>query len=365
VKIVKKVSPLLKSFIVISFLTLSLRTQANPIDDYLRTVEKDFDLAPLAKRYGIVSKYLNLTYLCSLKSGDELDNNQLTSKVGPASLKCKGEKVTPIYYNQTNPLALAISLGKRELVSKFLSVVEDVNDKALVVWGYRQIYTLAHVALDPRYPEVSRNVPLEDRLEIIDELARKGANFNKIIKWGGYKNPPLAAGEPSSSHLKNVIDHVRARALLYGADPNIKGSCFWGINLKKELDLLSLTISYYIEKENVGASLNPKEEVMAPLNMFMLRKEDFNLDTLLKKIARGRLKKQKIEDKIQSFNSKIDSLRSKKTMNSKIKKQFLKTKVYALKEYVKNLNRKLNPHYKYLRDIVFEEPPVKIGSWNK
>lgn len=182
-------------------------------------MEKEFDSAAPAKRYGIVSKYLNLTYLCSLKSGDELDNTQLTSKVGPASLKFKDEKITPIYYNQTNPLALAISLGKRNLVSKFLSVVEDVNDKALVVWGYRQIYTLPHVALDPRYPEVSQNVPLEDRLEIIDELAKKGADFNKIIKWGGYKNPPLAAGDSSSFHLEDVLDPLRARALLYGAEP--------------------------------------------------------------------------------------------------------------------------------------------------
>ncbi|MBX9620460.1 MAG: hypothetical protein K2X28_00255 [Alphaproteobacteria bacterium] len=354
----KKNNPFLKSFIVISFLASSLRIQANPIDDYLLAVEREFDSAPLAKRYGIVSKYLNLTYLCSLKNGDELDNNQVTSKVGPASLKCKDDKITPIYYNQTNPLALAISLGKRDLVSKFLSAVEDPNDKALAVWGWRQIYTLAHVALDPQFPEVSRNVPLEARLEIIDALAEKGANFNKIIKWGGYKNPPLAGGEPSSWHLKNVIDHLRARALLYGADPSLGGSCFYRINLKEEFNLLSLTISYYIEKEKVGANLSPTEEVMAPLNMFILRKEDLNLDSLLKKIAKRRLKKEKLEDKIQSFNSKIDSLRNKNSIKSEIKKKFLKTKVHALKKYVKNLNRKLNPHYKYLRDIVFEESPV-------
>ncbi|MDI9638709.1 hypothetical protein QM565_23605 [Geitlerinema splendidum] len=353
-------NPLLKSFVVISFLISTLKAQASPIDDYLLTVEKDFDSAAPAKRYGIVSKYLNLTYLCSLKSGDELDNNQLTSKVGPASLKCKDEKITPIYYNQTNPLALAISLGKRDLVSKFLSVVEDPNDKALVVWGYRQIYTLAHLALDPQYPVVSQNVPLENRLEIIDELAQKGANFNKIIKWGGYKNPPLAAGYISSFHLKNIFDHVRARALLYGADPSLEGSCFGGINLKKELNLLSLIISYYIEKEKVGASLNPTEEVIAPLNMFISRKKDLNLDKLLEKITKGRLKKQKLEDKIQFFDSQIDTLRSKKTKKSKIKKQLLKMKVCTLKKYVKNLNRKLNPHYKYLRDIVFESSSKEV-----
>ncbi|MBY0273260.1 MAG: hypothetical protein K2X02_07670 [Alphaproteobacteria bacterium] len=361
----KKINLLLKSFILISFLISTLKTQADPIDDYLLTVEKDFDSAPLAKRYGIVSKYLNLNYLCSLKSRDELDNNQLTSKVGPASLKYKDEKITWVYYNQTNPLALAISLGKRDLVSKFLSVVEDVNDKALVVWGYRQIYTLAHVALDPRYSVVSQNVPLENRLEIIDKLAKKGADFNKIIKWGGYKNPPLAAGDSSSFHLEDVFDPLRARALLHGANPSLRGSCFGGINLKEELNLLSLTISYYIEKEKESASLNPTEEVMAPLKMFMLRRKDFNLDKLLEKIAKGRLKREKLEDKIQVLDSRIDILRSKKTKKSKIKKQLLKMNMYMLKKNVKILNRKLNPHYKYLRDIVFESSPKEVTKTAK
>ncbi|MCI5057568.1 MAG: hypothetical protein MRY83_15755, partial [Flavobacteriales bacterium] len=301
-------------------------------------------------------------YLSSLKSEDELDHNQLTSEVGPASLKYKIENITYVYYNQTNPLALAISLGKRDLVRKFLSVVEDVNDKALVVWGYRQIYTLAHVALDPRYPEVSQNVPLEDRLEIIDELAKKGADFNKIIKWGGYKNPPLAGGDSSSFHLEDVLDPLRARALLYGANPSLRGSCFYGVKLEEELNLLSLTISYYIEKEKEGASLNPTEEVMAPINMFMLRKKDFNLDKLLEKIAKGRLKREKLEDKIQDLDSQIDILRSKKTMKSKIKKQLLKINMYMLNKNVEILNRKLKPHYKYLRDIVFEASPEEVTA---
>jgi len=344
---VKKVNPLLKSFIVISFLTSSLRTQANPIDDYLITVEKDFDSAPLAKRYGIVSKYLNLTYLCSLKSGDELDNNQLTSKVGSASVRYRDEKITAIYHNQTNPLALAISLGKRNLVSKFLSVVEDANDKALAVWGYRQIYTLAHVALDPQFPEVSRNVPIEARLEIIDALAEKEANFNKVIKWGGYKNPPLAAGYPSGFQLKDVFDHVRAQALLYGADPSLKGSCFYGINLKEEPNLLSLTLRYYIEKMKAGANLNPTKEVNACLKSFMLRKKGLNLDTFLKEIDEVRLKKLKLEDNVQYFNSQINILNCEKTKESERKVAFLQTEIDKLQKDIKALNRKLNRHYKY------------------
>ncbi|MBL8676994.1 MAG: hypothetical protein JNJ47_06210 [Alphaproteobacteria bacterium] len=104
---------------------------------------------------------------------------------------------------------------------------------------------------------------------------------------------------------------------------------------------------------------------MALLNMFMLRREDFNLDKLLEKIAKRRLKKQKLEDKIQFFDSQIDSLRSKKTKKSKIQRQLFKTKVYMLKRYVKNLNRKLNPHYKYLRDIVFESSPEELTETAK
>jgi len=74
--------------------------------------------------------------------------------------------------------------------------------------------------------------------------------------------PPLAAGYPSGRPL-DIMTQLRARGLLYGADPT-KITPFWnGLDLKEEKLLGDFTLSYYIEKAEAGVKLSPTTEVMA------------------------------------------------------------------------------------------------------
>lgn len=126
--------------------------------------------------------------------------------------------------NKTHPLALAIVLGDESAVTKFTTVIDDVNDPELAVWGYRQPYTLAHLVLDPAYPNCCYNdVPLSTRLAILIRFGQLGLNFNKIYDEGliGVStNPPLLLKEVS--HRGD--DRLQAYALFFGADPSQNGS---------------------------------------------------------------------------------------------------------------------------------------------
>jgi hypothetical protein len=124
-------------------------------------------------------------------------------------------------------LSLAISLGKPGIVEDFIKCVDDINGEKLDVFGYRQPYTVAHVAMHPNYilsNHISETfdpagASLHDRLKIIHLLGQKGADFNIIRENNGYKYHPLQLGSHSGTCILNdVADGFRARGLLYGAD---------------------------------------------------------------------------------------------------------------------------------------------------
>ncbi len=50
-------------------------------------------------------------------------------------------------YASENTLSLAIRVGQAGQVANFLSAVPDINSELLHIWGYRQIFNIAHVAL--------------------------------------------------------------------------------------------------------------------------------------------------------------------------------------------------------------------------
>jgi hypothetical protein len=69
-------------------------------------------------------------------------------------------------------------------------------------------------------------------LHIIDILIQKGINFDIVPLTERYKNPALAAGNPSGREIRapfieengdltyqNIADELRVRALLAGATP--------------------------------------------------------------------------------------------------------------------------------------------------
>ncbi len=151
------------------------------------------------------------------------------------------DEIGGIKYARNNLLSLAIRAGNPRMVENFLSAVPDMNSESLFVWGYRQIYNIAHVVLDPiayRHDTVA----LSTRLVIVDLVARKGADFNwkhPYMDVDIYENPPLSAGEPRGCHSQHIND-LRARALLWGADPCLKGSSFGGLETDKNVYALAL-----------------------------------------------------------------------------------------------------------------------------
>lgn len=205
---------------------------ANNTEKYLQMVEREFDEADSrTAKFKVVSQPVNkqaLTLPC--EDFEKNHKEALSRKVGPHPFTFEtekdGRKEQHINFNKTNPLMLAISLGDIGRVSKFLTVVDNVNDDLFTAWGYRQPYYVSHMALDPHYPSEEK-VSLSTRLAIITLLGEKGADFNKLpgfFRTGIYDNPPLIVPGLDGSHTNDETDKLMARALLFGADPLVQGS---------------------------------------------------------------------------------------------------------------------------------------------
>ncbi len=136
-----------------------------------------------------------------------------------------------------------------------MSAVTDINSELLHTWGYRQPYSIAHVVLCP-YASEER---LSDLLKIIDLVAGKGADFSwepPSTEVGIYTNPPLIAEGPLSLYSKHT-DSLRARALLWGADPCPEGRCFPISGLEYSRKLYTLALDYYYSLTRSGATPRP------------------------------------------------------------------------------------------------------------
>ncbi|MCE2951488.1 MAG: hypothetical protein ACK5TR_03665 [Alphaproteobacteria bacterium] len=185
--------------------------------DYLKEVKEEFHaLKDKASKQALVIRRLDEETLWEATSLQTLNRSALYLSETPTPLELM---------NSTHALALAIWAGDVSLVRAFLSVIDDVNAEILRIWGYRQWYTMGHLAADPQFfaPPLP-GVKNEAWLEIMDLLAAKGANF-QIVYNGLYANPALAAGAPSGRELPEG-DARRARLLLHGADPTFVGSSF-------------------------------------------------------------------------------------------------------------------------------------------
>lgn len=263
------------------------QAQADPTEDFLESVARKFKAATTPRRkYDLISQPVNLGYLRSLPSFSQLSKKELRKNVSSDPIAyTDAAGIKKINCNKTTPFSLAVSLGRDDLVQEFMTVVPDVNHPELTGWGDRQPYTAAHMALDPRHPIASCDILLENRLRIIDLLGDAGVDFNAIVLhqiMGVYRNPPLVAGALSGRQLP-IMPHLRARALLYGADPSKMGSIFNGWQLEIEHQVMNLALDY-IQGAKDGAALRPVPEVMDALRLLATSKS-LNLDERVPKIS--------------------------------------------------------------------------------
>ena len=264
--------------ISISMICGAQEARAGIWDDYLAQVEGEFDRASTPqKKYEIISSPFNREHLRGLKSVSEIDPVKLRQDVGKGAFSFHtSEGKEKLNVNKMTALNLAISLGNVSVVRNFLSVVSDINADELTSWGYRQPYYPAHFALHPEYP--SSSTPNSGaQLEIIDLLAEKGADFNTIFphrEIGVYLNPPLSAGGSSGSVKYEDKNRLQARALLYGANPELRGSSFCGVELiyrsRVYAPVTKNTLLYYYEvvKARGIASVCPHPVMMSMLEEY-------------------------------------------------------------------------------------------------
>lgn len=342
-------------YYILAFVSLILLAHDNlcasspPFLEYLEWTERRFNAAlTQEEQYNIVSQPANLDYLESLNSFQEFDEKKAILNEGNSPYLYVNQENK--YCPHTTPIALSISLGSVDFTKKFIAVVGDVNNHTLATWGYRQPYTLAHLALDPQYPKAKNDIPLETRLAIIDVLGEKKANFNQIILCNDYQNPPLAAGDPSGRPF-NDYKKFRARALLYGADPTIVGSSFWPLKLEREDYLLKYTLEYYIERRWAGAILTPTDLVMAHLKRVAVEKgvslEKLE-DMVGKKVTAVKIIREQLcqeEAKAQKTKKEIDSLKSQQTKKARRKVSHLQAIQNEQQEYINKLNRTLKKQF--------------------
>lgn len=330
------------------FLFLFSQAKADVYEEYLEDITTKFHQAStLEEKFEIISRSINSAHLQQITSLKDLDESKLEAEVrsGPFPFIVKGTNKKKDYNaSKTTPLSLAISLGKVHLVEEFLKVVSNVNDTRLTAWGHCQPYTLAHMALHPHYPKASQPVPLEDKLAIIDLLGKKGANFNAILKpdqadvyEGVYLNPPLAAGSLAGVNTTETYP-LQARALLYGADPNLHGSSFAGVSLKWSTfdrnNLIRQCLKQYLEKVSQGEMISPLPIVLTHLKD-LAKETGFDLEEKVAQLkVLPRLTARKEENDI-----KITELKPQKTKKSKRKLEALGNIQQELEREIAQLNK--------------------------
>lgn len=320
--------------------------QATIWDDYLAQVEGEFDRATTPqKKYEIISEPVNREYLESLNSISDLDLLKLKMGVGKGVLSYMATDGRELENNsRVTALNLAISLGKVDAVRKFLGVVSDVNADELTSWGFGQPYYPAHCALDPYYPK-SKGINMRSRLEIIDILAAKGADFNRVFRYI-YANTPLSAGEPRGCFVdRDNIDRLRARALIYGADPALKGSSNIDVRFKPEsrkgiyYPITQHLVDYHFEvvTQKGSQAVRPVPAVIkimleylgSPKRMF----PDFYMNG--KRLI-------KLDNQIANLDKEITKFRAQKTKKARKKVRHLETVKAELERDRKKASKALN-----------------------
>ncbi len=345
----KKTSLIKPFFFLFSILSIFHQAKSSSIyDQYLDLVENEFDRTEgQQNKYLIVTRPINNEYLDRLKNLKDLDEKKLTEGLSK-DLKEIKDCLSPTFFfgntEKTTPISIAVSLGKASLVQKFFSVIDDVNSDHCLAWGYRQPYTLAHMALDPQYPLAKAFVSKEDRLAIVDALAQKKADFNRIARTHDYRNPPLAAGEPSGRELREISSFLRARALLHGADPELGGSSFFGVTLKyahspyKSNNLTQECLKQYLEKISLGEFVSPLPKVLAHLKQ-AAHEAGFDLDERVTQLKTFALEREKLNARRQKIDVEITNLKSQQTKLAKRKVRHLQNVKQELEQALTKLER--------------------------
>ena len=304
---------LLEKAFLASFLVCSTQTAAQSIDDYLKDQATLFDATPKAQRYNLITQPV-LCHMNEVESYDGLENGS-TSFYDSS----KGR-----YYDIHNTLTLAVSFGLSNLVEKFLSCVKDINDKETLSWGYRQPYNLFHLALDPKsnlnesavydeFEKTKNSLTLKKLLKIVDLIGQKNHGNTAFVNatlhpstthYRNYTNPPLAAGEPSGQYYA-YQNALRARGMLYGADPLVKGSSFYGLNVEKSTALKEYLFQYYIELTKKGIFLYPTQHVK---DVIEKRALENNYD--LSKLEELVKTRSQLQNQLKTFESKMKNEKS-------------------------------------------------------
>jgi hypothetical protein len=140
---------------------------------------------------------------------------------------------------------VAILLGDKDLTTKFLSILPDLNSPPTLVAGYRQVFNLAQIAVDPKYPYSLACNPHETWKENVTNLALLGIDLN-FESRDHYDNPPLVMvytnicgrgnsyleeqrtrPEEGTSQLR---EDLHTHLLLLGAKPKSGTAIFFSIN---------------------------------------------------------------------------------------------------------------------------------------
>lgn len=325
IKKIKKIK-MIKKILLLAMFGSSILVNGFALDlpDYLIYVNEQFNNSNSEyDKQNIISQPINIQYVKNLKSLQDLDSVKLKNTTA---------------FNKSNAIAIAVAVGDITLVRKFLSVIDNVNDVSLLTSGYRQFFSLAHVVLLPEltYKANINDLYIKNLLNIIDELGRAGINFNFIPQGGTYQNPPLAMGSAwsHSTFSYEQTTMLEARAMLYGANPRLKGSSFNGVNLDKMDEIYDLIKAYYFELvKDSNHPLNIKFHYCILGNAKIQYLNDIypKLDNLMKR-------KSVI---LTQLSDTLDSYSCKKTVAAKTRNKQKDIKATSLKNDLQYLSQQI------------------------
>jgi hypothetical protein len=258
--------------------------------------------------------------------------------------------------NNTNALGLAIVLGRPHTLRRFLGVVENPNSLDLSITVFRQQGSLAHVALDPFFPDCGVFSPLDSYLETIDILGRKGVNFNSIplCPYYTYRNPPLVCQRSMERGIRSFPEimgvYLRARALLYGADPRIGGSSF-SLLLREGTEehlftqgrIMKQTLAYYCERLLAGEGQYVR---MIPAVKERLGETARYHGFPLERFEEFSERTQRLRAKIENRREEIGEILSPESRAGKRRSDHLNGIVRGLESELASVNRHWNRFYK-------------------
>ena len=135
--------------------------------------------------------------------------------------------IKPCGKEKTHFLADLVRQGEDVSLLEHLKALEDtttplstwINDPSTFVQGYRQPYSMLHLAMDPAFHKGSASI--ESRLNIVRHLVRSGSRVDLTpVGLLGYFANPLLAGAASGNILREETrPYLQATLLLLGADP--------------------------------------------------------------------------------------------------------------------------------------------------